>query len=60
MTDYSASFANKMTKNSIACSRYYELFETTLEFFQNKDRSLRDSLKNLMSLIYNCKEANLI
>ncbi|KRX29998.1 hypothetical protein T06_11044, partial [Trichinella sp. T6] len=40
--------------------RYYELFETILEFFQNKDPSLRGSLKNLMNLICNCKEANLI
>ncbi|KRY08554.1 hypothetical protein T12_15394 [Trichinella patagoniensis] len=33
-----------------AClSRYYELFETILEFFQNKDPSLRDSLKKCKS-----------
>ncbi|KRZ84625.1 Protein ZBED8 [Trichinella sp. T8] len=33
-----------------AClSRFYELFETILEFFQNKDPSLRDSLKKCKS-----------
>ncbi|KRX36193.1 Protein ZBED8 [Trichinella murrelli] len=33
-----------------AClSRYYELFETILKFFQNKDPSLRDSLKKCKS-----------
>ncbi|XP_003381581.1 putative zinc finger protein [Trichinella spiralis] len=33
-----------------AClSRFYELFETILEFFQNKDLSLRDSLRKYKS-----------
>ncbi|KRZ47857.1 Protein ZBED8 [Trichinella nativa] len=32
-------------------SRFYELFETILEFFQNKDPSLRDSLKKCKSEI---------
>ncbi|KRY32877.1 Protein ZBED8 [Trichinella spiralis] len=50
-----------------AClSRYYELFETILEFFQNKDPSMRDSLKICKSdiaymadLFFKFKELNL-
>ncbi|KRZ47136.1 hypothetical protein T02_8560, partial [Trichinella nativa] len=40
---------NRLQMHSEVWYRYYELFETILEFFQNKDPSLRDSLKKCKS-----------